>query len=51
MSVAMRPLLERTGRYPELREEATAALSAGNEDPAGFRVTSSYRIIRLTRSG
>jgi ubiquinone/menaquinone biosynthesis C-methylase UbiE len=48
MSVAMRGLLERSGRYPELREEAVAALRAGNEDPDGFRVTSPYRVIRLT---
>ena len=34
MSVAMRSLLERGGRYPELREEAIAELREGNEDPA-----------------
>jgi SAM-dependent methyltransferase len=48
MSVAMRPLLERTGRYTDMREEAIAALRAGNEDATAFRVTSPYRIMRLT---
>jgi hypothetical protein len=48
MSVAMQPLLDRTGRYPELREAAIAALRAGNEDPAAFRVTTPYRVLRLT---
>ena len=49
MSVAMQPLLDRTGRYPELREAAIAALREGNEDPAAFRVTTPYRVYRLTR--
>jgi SAM-dependent methyltransferase len=49
MSVAMQPLLDRTGRYPELREAAIAALREGNEDPEAFRVTSPYRVLRLTR--
>jgi SAM-dependent methyltransferase len=48
MSVAMRPLIERSGRYQEVRQEAIAALRAGNEDAAAFRVTSPYRVIRLT---
>jgi len=47
MSVAMRPLLERSGRYQEVREEAIAALRADNEDPTGFRVTSPYRVLRI----
>ena len=51
MSVAMRSLLERTGRYPDVREEALAELRAGNEDPGGFRITSPYRVLRLTRTG
>jgi len=50
MSVAMQPLLDSTGRYPELREAAIAALRAGNEDPAAFRVTTPYRVLRLTRA-
>src|SRR4051812_16049188 len=49
MSVTARPLLERAGTYPALREEAIAALRAGNEDPDGFRVTSPYRILRISR--
>jgi SAM-dependent methyltransferase len=49
MSVAARPLIERAGAYPALREEAIAALRAGNEDPHGFRVTSPYRVLRIAR--
>ena len=34
---------ERAGdHWPALREEVRAVLAAGNEDPAGFRVTSQY---------
>ena len=47
MSLAGRPLLESAGSYAALREEAIGVLRAGNEDPAGFRVTSPYRVIRL----
>ena len=47
MSLAGRPILERAGTYATLREEAIGVLRAGNEDPAGFRVTSPYRVIRL----
>jgi SAM-dependent methyltransferase len=47
MSLAGRPLLERAGTYPAIREEALGVLRANNEDPAAFRVTSPYRIIRL----
>jgi hypothetical protein len=49
MSVAARPLIERAGTYPALREDAIAALRAGNEDPNGFRVTSPYRVLRISR--
>src|SRR4051794_4298860 len=49
MSVTARPLLERAGTYPALREQAIAALRAGNEDPAGFRATSPYRVLRISR--
>ncbi|HZC29135.1 MAG TPA: hypothetical protein VE269_05290 [Gaiellaceae bacterium] len=51
MSVAARPLVERAGAYATVREEALAALRAGNEDPDGFRVTSPYRVMRITRPG
>lgn len=51
MSVAMRSLLERSGRYPEVRAEALAELRAGNEDPGGFRITSPYRVLVLERTG
>src|SRR3954463_9263586 len=47
MSLAGRPLLEAAGTYPALFEEAIGVLRAGNEDPAGFRVTSPYRVIRI----
>jgi SAM-dependent methyltransferase len=47
MSLAGRPLLEAAGTYPAVREEAIGVLRAGNEDPAGFRVTSPYRVMRL----
>jgi SAM-dependent methyltransferase len=51
MSLAGRPLLERAGTYPALREEAIAVLRAGNEAPDAFRVTSPYRMIRLAVTG
>jgi SAM-dependent methyltransferase len=47
MSLAGRPLLERAGTYPAIREEALDVLRADNEDEGAFRVTSPYRIIRL----
>jgi hypothetical protein len=48
MSLAGRPVLERAGTYAALREEALGVLRAGNEAPGGFRITSPYRVIRLT---
>jgi SAM-dependent methyltransferase len=47
MSVAGRPLLEAAGTYAAVHDEAIGVLRAGNEDPAGFRVTSPYRMLRL----
>jgi SAM-dependent methyltransferase len=47
MSLAGRPLIEAAGTYTALREEAIGVLRAGNEDAAGFRVTSPYRVMRL----
>jgi SAM-dependent methyltransferase len=49
MSVASRPLLERAGSYERVREQALEIMRAGNEDPARFRVTSRYRVIRADR--
>jgi SAM-dependent methyltransferase len=49
MSVATRPLVERGSGYATVREEAIAVLRAGNEDPDGFRVTSPYRVMRISR--
>jgi len=51
MSVAGRPLLERAGTYPALRQEAIAVLRAGNEAPGAFRVRSPYRVMRLAVTG
>jgi hypothetical protein len=48
MSLAGRPLLERAGTYQALRDEAIGVLRAANETPGAFRVTSPYRLIRLT---
>jgi SAM-dependent methyltransferase len=48
MSLAGRPLLERAGTYPALRDEAIGVLRAANETPGAFRVTIPYRLIRLT---
>lgn len=47
MSLASRPLLEDAGLYDEVRREGTAVLRDGNQDPTGFRVTSSYRVLEL----
>ncbi len=47
MSVAMRPLLEKAGNLASMEEEALAVLRDQNEDPAGFRVTSRYRIFEV----
>jgi len=49
MSLAGRPALEQAGLYAQARAEALAALREGNEDPAGFRVTSPYRVLEFTR--
>jgi len=51
LSVALRPLLDGTGHYPEIREEAIAELRAGNDDPLALRITSPYRVLCLTREG
>jgi SAM-dependent methyltransferase len=47
MSVAMRPLIERGGGGEAIREQALAILREGNEDPAGFRATSRYRVLTV----
>jgi SAM-dependent methyltransferase len=49
MSLAGRPVLEAAGTYPEVREQALAALREGNQDPDGFRVSSPYRVIDVRR--
>ena len=47
MMLASRPLLEGEGLYEEVRREGIAVLRDGNEDPNGFRVSSSYRVLEL----
>ncbi len=49
MSIGMRPVLEEAGTYEAMKQEALAALEAGNEDPGAFRATSGYRIIEVRR--
>jgi SAM-dependent methyltransferase len=49
MSVASRPLLERTGGYAAARQQALAVIRQGNECPESFKVTSPYRVIEIQR--
>lgn len=48
-SHAQRPILEGAGTYDQVRARALAALTAGNEAPEAFAVTSGYRVIRVER--
>jgi hypothetical protein len=48
MHVSTRPLLERAGTYDQVREQMIDIFRERNEDPAGFRVTSRYRIATIT---
>ena len=50
MMVAMRPVLEEAGLMDDLTRRALEILREGNEDPAGFRVTSRYRIVEIRRT-
>ncbi len=47
LSPARREPLERAGTYAATCERALAVLEDANEDPAGFRVHSPYRVIEL----
>jgi SAM-dependent methyltransferase len=49
LSLAGRPVLERAGTYAIARGRALQALQEGNEDPDGFRVQTSYRVIEMRR--
>jgi hypothetical protein len=49
MSLVSRPVLERAGSYGDVREQALAILREGNEAPEGFRVSSPYRVIEISR--
>lgn len=46
-SQEQRPILERAGTYDAVRTEVLSALTAGNESPDGFAVTSRYRVIQI----
>jgi SAM-dependent methyltransferase len=47
MSLSAQPILERAGTAQATAERALAALREGNEDPAGFRVRSPYKLIEI----
>lgn len=49
LSVAGRALLESRGEAELLRDRAREILAAGNENPDGFRVTSSYVVAAARR--
>ena len=49
MVIAMRPILERSGRAKELEERLVRHYESANEDPDGFRVTSRYVVAELRR--
>ena len=47
MALSARAVLEPAGRFDQVRQEALDILTGGNEDPAAFRVTSTYLILTL----
>jgi SAM-dependent methyltransferase len=47
MALSARAVLEPAGMFDEVKRNARAVLAEGNEDSAGFRVTSRYVIITL----
>jgi SAM-dependent methyltransferase len=47
LALPMRAVLEDAGRYDEVRRQAAEILAAANEDPAAFRVTSRYLLVRV----
>jgi SAM-dependent methyltransferase len=49
LAIAARPVLEGAGKADEVREEMRRIYLEGNEDPRGFRVTSPYVIVELSR--
>jgi ubiquinone/menaquinone biosynthesis C-methylase UbiE len=51
LAPARRKLLERAETYAATYEEALAVLEQANEDPAGFRVRSPYRVLELRDFG
>jgi SAM-dependent methyltransferase len=49
VSQEQRPILQQAGTYEEVRAQALALLTAANESPDQFAVTSGYRVLDLTR--
>ncbi len=49
VSQEQRPILQRAGTYEAVRTQALAVLTAANESPERFAVTSRYRVLALTR--
>jgi hypothetical protein len=49
MAVAGLAVLEGRGQAEELRDRLFQILVAGNEDPAGFRTTSQYVVVKARR--
>jgi SAM-dependent methyltransferase len=49
LSIAARPILEKAGRHEDVRAGLLRLYEEANEDPEGFRVTSSYVIAELRR--
>jgi SAM-dependent methyltransferase len=49
LAIAARPVLEKAGRANEIRDGMRRIYEEANEDPDGFRITSSYVIAELRR--
>lgn len=49
MGIKRALLASRPDEWKSVRERSIAALSAGNEDPTGFRTTSTYLLVTVTR--
>ena len=47
MWLAMRPALEERGKWDDVVAGATEIFADANEDPAAFRTTSRYRVVRV----
>jgi SAM-dependent methyltransferase len=49
IAIAARPVLEKAGRGNEIRDGMRRIYDEANEDPDGFRITSSYMVAELRR--